>query len=169
MKILIVEDDPDWANLLRIIIEEAGHTCVGVASDVEEAICASSLETPDVAILDVALRGPMLGIEGARILRGYFPAIGLIFASGYSDPCVVESTNALRPIAYLVKPVAPAQMLATLVAAEAAHRTTAPPAAPRSPRPVPPADLVELPDTVRTADETPSAKKIRAAAEGSTE
>lgn len=129
MKVLVVEDDPDWALLLCTIIEDAGHECVGTASSVEEAICSSSLQTPDVAILDIGLRGPMLGIEGAQILRRFFPRIELVFATGYSDPVVVQSTATLKPIAYLVKPVAPDQVRAALAACEAAHRTTAPPSA----------------------------------------
>lgn len=124
MKILVVEDDPDWALLLTEIIDKAGYECVGVASSVEEAICTSSLKTPDVAILDIGLSGPMLGIEGARILRSFYPAIELIFATGYSDPMVVQATTSLRPVAYLVKPIAPEQVRAALSACEAAVRST---------------------------------------------
>lgn len=124
MKVLVVEDDPDWALLLTDIIDKAGYECVGVASSVEEALCTSSLKTPDVAILDIGLSGPMLGIEGAQLLRNFFPAISLIFATGYSDPMIVQATSSLRPVAYLVKPVAPDQLRAALAACEARLRVT---------------------------------------------
>lgn len=129
MRVLVVEDDEDWSTLLCRIIEESGHECVGTAASVEDALCTSSLKTPDVAILDIGLRGPMLGVEGAQILRNFFPAISLIFATGYSDPMVVQSTYALRPIAYLVKPIAPDQVRAALSACEAIYRTTVRPRA----------------------------------------
>lgn len=122
MRILIVEDDPDWSSLLRHIVEMNRHECVGVATSVEEAICASSLKTPDLAILDIGLKGPMLGVEGAQILRKFFPRIEIIFATGYSDPVVVQSTASLRPCAYLVKPIAPEQVVAALMTCETAIR-----------------------------------------------
>lgn len=126
MKVLVVEDDEDWSTLLCHIIEDAGHECVGTAETVEDALCTSSLKTPDVAILDIGLRGRMLGIEGAHLLRQYFPSIILIFATGYSDPMIVQATASLRPAAYLVKPIAPEQVRAALAGCEATHRTTLP-------------------------------------------
>jgi DNA-binding response OmpR family regulator len=124
VRVLVVEDDADWATLLCEIIDMAGHECVGTASSVEEALCTSSLKTPDVAILDIGLRGPMLGIEGAQILRTYFPSIALIFATGYSDPMIVQATASLHAVAYLVKPIAPNQVRAALAACESQVRST---------------------------------------------
>lgn len=121
-----MEDNDDCALLLREVIETSGHELAGTAASVEEAVAAAALVPPDVALLDIGLRGSMIGIEGAQLLRSRFPAISIIFVTGYSDPMVVQATSFLRPVAYLVKPVAPEQVAAALAACEVEQRERPP-------------------------------------------
>jgi signal transduction histidine kinase/DNA-binding response OmpR family regulator len=53
-RVLVIEDDPKAANLLRIYLHEAGYT-VDVAGDGAEGLAHMAQHPPDVIILDVLL------------------------------------------------------------------------------------------------------------------
>src|SRR5713226_132645 len=66
-RVLIVEDNLDGAESLRMLLEALGHR-VRVAHDGPSALAAASLDKPDVMLVDIGLPG-MDGYEVARRLR----------------------------------------------------------------------------------------------------
>ncbi len=56
MKILVVDDDPDIAGLLKQFLE-AKDRCVQTAADGPQALELFRKESPDLVILDVILPG----------------------------------------------------------------------------------------------------------------
>lgn len=81
MKILLVEDEPLIAEMAAEYLHGAGHTIMGPAATVSEALALCRQEVPDVAVLDISLKDGSSGVELARAL---FLRWGLIaiFASG---------------------------------------------------------------------------------------
>ncbi|HTI38461.1 MAG TPA: ATP-binding protein [Vicinamibacterales bacterium] len=67
LNVLIVEDNPDAAELLRTLLESWGHS-VRVAHDGIAGVRAASLDAPQVAIVDIGLPG-LNGYEVAQHLR----------------------------------------------------------------------------------------------------
>jgi DNA-binding response OmpR family regulator len=67
-RILVVEDDPDIANLIRHYLVKAGHEVDFVVSG-SEAVLRARAQPPDVLLLDLMLPG-MSGLEVCRTLRG---------------------------------------------------------------------------------------------------
>ncbi len=66
-KILVVDDDPNTAHLVKLYLERDGHT-VFVASDGAEAIDMAREKRPDLIVLDLML--PRVdGLEVCRTLR----------------------------------------------------------------------------------------------------
>src|SRR5579859_1115156 len=63
-RVLIVDDDPDIASILAMVVREAGHD-VTIASDGEEALTAILEQPPEVVVTD--LRMPRL--DGAGLLQ----------------------------------------------------------------------------------------------------
>jgi len=53
-KILIVDDDPDYINVLKTILESEQYTVV-TAADRKEGMEEIKAEKPDLAILDVMM------------------------------------------------------------------------------------------------------------------
>jgi CheY-like chemotaxis protein len=53
-KILVVDDDPDFVEVTRIILEENGHE-VWSAADGQEAINAMKKDSPDLVLLDIMM------------------------------------------------------------------------------------------------------------------
>ena len=66
-RILVVEDDPDIADLIRHYLVKAGHHVEVLASG-SEAVLRVREKAPDVLILDLMLPG-MSGLEVCRTLR----------------------------------------------------------------------------------------------------
>src|SRR5262249_23671705 len=66
-RVLVVDDDPEIRAALRALLESRGHR-VSDAADAPTALAVVSEETPDVAVIDIALPG-LDGYELARRLR----------------------------------------------------------------------------------------------------
>ena len=67
-KILIVDDDPDIVESMKIVLEDKGHE-VAVAYSGEEGLKAVKKEKPDLIILDIMMETGDKGFEVARELR----------------------------------------------------------------------------------------------------
>ncbi|MCU0640540.1 MAG: response regulator [Candidatus Margulisbacteria bacterium] len=67
IKILVVDDEPDVASLLTLMLKAQGYTVV-TASDGQEALEKARSENPDLILLDVMLPR-MDGYKVARMLK----------------------------------------------------------------------------------------------------
>lgn len=81
LRILVVEDNSDFLQILCDMLEELGHRPHGV-SCAEDALAASRGRSFDALIADVQLPG-MSGIELAQIMTASAPSIRIIFSSGF--------------------------------------------------------------------------------------
>ena len=68
-KVLVVEDDPDTAQLLRLYLARDGHEVLS-ASDGIKGLRLAREESPDLVVLDLMLPG-LDGMEICRELRSY--------------------------------------------------------------------------------------------------
>ena len=68
--ILIVDDDPDFRELVSVLCGRSGYSCVEAESRAD-ALAAASLKRPDVVLLDVMLAGTS-GYQICRELREEF-------------------------------------------------------------------------------------------------
>ena len=55
IRVLIVDDHPDFRAAARELLEDAGYVVSGEAAGVGKAIAAISAQAPDVVLLDVML------------------------------------------------------------------------------------------------------------------
>ena len=123
MRVLIADDEDDVRELLaEMIRREPDLELVAVASDAAEAIEAAERERPDVAIIDAHMPEGG-GVHALRQIAERVPETATIVLSAFdSQSKVVEHLDA-GAIAYLVKPVSRADLVATLERAVAAHRS----------------------------------------------
>lgn len=111
--ILIVEDEALLASYIQEVLTESGFAIAGVASSGPEAISLVSESTPDLALVDIKLAGPMDGIEVAQLMRDRFK-IHSIFLSGMCDPETMERARHVGPLGFLEKPFRPSQVFNAL-------------------------------------------------------
>jgi len=104
LKLLIVEDETLVAISLRKSLVRLGYEVGEIAATGEQAIQFAREQTPDAILMDIRLLGKMDGIEAARQIGSFLPA-PIIFTTGYSDPDLKARAMALKPTAYLVKPI----------------------------------------------------------------
>ncbi len=106
MKILIAEDNPIDAILLRNIIEHAEHTVV-IAQDGRSALDALS-EHPDVAAIFADIQMPDLdglGFLEAVRERPDTAQVPVFFVSGVAEADSVQRAVSLGANGYLLKPI----------------------------------------------------------------
>ena len=65
--ILVAEDDPKQADLIRMYLERDGHAVV-VVRDGERAVAAVRRQQPDLVVLDIMLPS-MDGLDVCQIIR----------------------------------------------------------------------------------------------------
>jgi len=109
LKILVVEDEPEIARLLRSYLEREGYTVV-VARDGEAALRAFEEASPDLVVLDLML--PRL--DGWQVMRGIreasgVPVIVLTARDGVEDKVMGLELGADD---YVTKPFSPREVVA---------------------------------------------------------
>src|SRR3954469_8873826 len=86
-KILIVEDEPDIRDLLRMTLEMDGNS-IEEAPSGEEGIECAMKSTPDLILMDLSLGGAVDGLEATRRLRA-----DALFAG---TPIIALTAHAMR-------------------------------------------------------------------------
>jgi CheY-like chemotaxis protein len=101
--VLLVEDEQAVRELVRIILERAGHR-VYEASTPEEAIERfNALGSVDLLLTDVVMPA-MSGFDLFHALVERQPSLRVLFISGYTDYATFEPTIAHKGAAFLEKP-----------------------------------------------------------------
>ena len=115
-RILIVEDSRDSRDMLRYLLEHAGHE-VHEAADGLSGVEAILKVRPDIALVDVGLPG-LDGYEVARRIRADAAGgkVRLVALTGYGLPEDHRRSQEAGFDAHLVKPVDPASLAAVIEA-----------------------------------------------------
>src|SRR5207247_10834284 len=130
--ILVVEDNPDAREMLRVTLEVDGHR-VEVAEDGPQGVAMARSSRPQIVLVDIGLPG-LNGYEVARQMRALLGRqVRLIAVTGYGRP---EDHYRTEEAGGRVPDVA--QRQAAEVAARTGCRSGPVPAAVRRPQPAPP-------------------------------
>jgi DNA-binding response OmpR family regulator len=121
--VLLVEDDPLVAMDVEMVLTGAGYRVIGPAGSCTAAVSILREQAPDIAVLDLNLRGEMAFALFDRLADDRRP---FVILSGHSRQ-VVPARHARRP--FLQKPYAAAVLLRTIHAALAEHGKETLPAA----------------------------------------
>jgi CheY-like chemotaxis protein len=111
--VLIVEDNPDGRESLRMLLELYGYT-VAVAADGIEGVQKATELHPDVVLIDIGL--PRL--DGYEVCRRLREALGhdvrLIACTAYSDPAMRQRAFDVGFDEFQVKPMNLDELIAHL-------------------------------------------------------
>ena len=67
-KILVVDDDPDFVEAMRLTLEPNGYTVVSAASG-DEGLAKVRSESPNLVILDVIMSSVLDGLQMSRRMQ----------------------------------------------------------------------------------------------------
>jgi len=103
--ILVVDDDPNARDIVRMYLEAKGYR-VSTAADGKEALAKLEEVRPELVLLDVMMPG-MDGWEVARVIKNHpqFASVRLVMLTARSD--FTDKQEGLRSGAddYIVKPI----------------------------------------------------------------
>jgi PAS domain S-box-containing protein len=102
--ILIVEDERIVAQDLQETLNALGYDAFAVASTGEEALAKAQVRRPDLALLDIRIRGDLDGIDTAKRLGERF-GVPVIYLTAHADDATIERAKVTQPQGYLLKPV----------------------------------------------------------------
>jgi PAS domain S-box-containing protein len=100
-KILIVDDEPELAELVRAWAKDQGHTAV-MANSADDALTLLAVRAFDVMFTDIMMPGQMDGIGLAEVASAMYPAMKINLMSGYSKETATNRADVPWPL--LVKP-----------------------------------------------------------------
>ena len=114
--ILVVDDDPDFCEITRTVLEGAGYT-VRTAASGDQAMSDMRSHPPDLVILDVMMSSVLDGLHvsdrmqsDARLNRIPVVMVSSIASSEYAGMFPTDAYLAVD--AWISKPVAPKALLA---------------------------------------------------------
>ena len=102
-RILIVEDEPLIAADLNIMLQKEGYNVVCIAHEGSVALDLLYNQSPDLALLDVALDSSMSGFDIAKIINEKY-RIPFIFITSFSDKYTLDKAKEVEPAGFIVKP-----------------------------------------------------------------
>jgi len=123
-RILVVEDDSDFASCVALQLGDLGYEPVGVASRSEDAIALAGTLRPDLVLMDIRLWGPMDGIAAAHAIRAryYLP---VVFMTGLADDDTISRAKLSEPFGFILKPFSDRELRAVLELAIYKHEAEA--------------------------------------------
>ena len=90
-KILVVDDDPDFVEVTRVVLENAGHS-VESAADGGEALQKVAAGAPDLIVLDVIMSSMLEGLSVSQELSEHpdFKHIPIIMVTSIANTDYAE-------------------------------------------------------------------------------
>lgn len=112
-RILIVEDDMIIATNISLQLSGLGYDVIGIETRGEEALGHAKLNTPDIILMDINLRGTLSGIETVKFIQQSID-IPIIYLTANSDEVTFASAKATHPYAFISKPFNPVDLERTV-------------------------------------------------------
>lgn len=114
-KILIVDDDPDFVEATRIVLEKAGHTTLSAASG-NECYQKMKSEKPDLVILDVIMDTVLDGLTITQRIHedeeiNQIPIIMVTSIANTDYAALFPTDEYIHINAFMSKPVEPAELI----------------------------------------------------------
>jgi DNA-binding response OmpR family regulator len=110
-KILLVDDEVDFVEVVRVRLEDSGYEVL-VAYDGEEGLERAEREEPDLIILDIMLP-KISGFDVCRKLKidENFKDIPIVMLTAKFQPNDIKFGEAMGADAYITKPFEPQVLL----------------------------------------------------------
>jgi two-component system chemotaxis response regulator CheY len=112
-RILVADDASFMRQMIREIVEEAGHEVVAEASDGVEAIEQFKKHHPDVVTMDIVMPRRS-GIDAVKGIIEIDPSACVVMCSALGQETLVQEALQAGARDFIVKPFKPEAVLTTL-------------------------------------------------------
>ncbi len=103
IRLLIVEDEALVARDLESMAQRAGYEVCATATTGEEALNLALTMRPDLALIDIIIKGSIDGIDVARKIWQDMQ-IPAIYVTAYADDSTLKRARETAPFGYILKP-----------------------------------------------------------------
>jgi two-component system response regulator LytT len=103
VNILVVEDESIVRKDIERSLIKLGYQVVAQADNGEKAIELARSTKPDIALMDIQIKGDMTGIETAEIIKGELD-IPVIYLTAFADDTTLSKAKLTEPHGYILKP-----------------------------------------------------------------
>jgi len=115
-KILIVDDDPDFVETTRLVLESAGHEVVS-AADGDEGLKMVAQEKPDLVILDIIMKTVLDGLHVSRQMaedpeKRQIPILMVTSIANTDYAALFPTDEYIHINGFISKPISPQALLA---------------------------------------------------------
>lgn len=113
VRIFIVEDNQRHLNLLKVKLDALGYKVVGYSTVAHNVLPEIKKCAPNIILLDINLENDGDGITLARKIRDLSDC-PLLFITAQQNDHTIRDAISVNPSGYLVKPVDPVNLKATI-------------------------------------------------------
>jgi CheY-like chemotaxis protein len=107
--VLVIEDEAVVALFLTDLLSELHYRVCGVVPSGREALALAAEHRPDIAMVDIRIKGDLDGLETARKLADQF-GIRCVLLSGDPESLRSAASRGVAPAGILNKPYTPDQL-----------------------------------------------------------
>lgn len=117
-KILLVDDDPDFVNITRTVLQSKDHE-VKIAANGQQALAAMRAEKPDVVLLDIMMSYILDGVDVTHEMVADedlkdIPVIMVTSLASTPDADVFPTDEHVSVDGWMSKPIKPEELLAEI-------------------------------------------------------
>ncbi|HLA83826.1 MAG TPA: response regulator [Thermoguttaceae bacterium] len=109
-RVLVVDDEPDYPQLLSIILTKEGFE-VRTAGDGDEARRIAAHFLPDVLVVDWLLDGAEDGLQVADAVTHLNPRLQTVLITGYPSVALEQRVAQMPTVRFLTKPFTPSHLV----------------------------------------------------------
>jgi DNA-binding LytR/AlgR family response regulator len=99
----VTEDESIVRKDIERSLKKLGYNVVGSADTGEKAIELAIKLKPDIALMDIMLKGELTGIDAATKIKEHID-IPIIFLTAYADESTLAKAKITEPHGYILKP-----------------------------------------------------------------
>jgi CheY-like chemotaxis protein len=114
-KILIVDDDPDFVEYTRTVLENSDYRVVS-AGNSDQGMLVLTREKPDLVVLDVIMSSVLDGLSMSERMAGdpelkHVPIVMVTSIANTDYLALFPTDESIHIDAFLTKPIAPSELL----------------------------------------------------------
>jgi CheY-like chemotaxis protein len=114
-KILIVDDDPDFVEYTRTVLENSGYRVIS-AGNSDQGMRILAREKPDLVVLDVIMSSVLDGLSMSQRMAddpelSHVPVVMVTSIANTDYLALFPTDESIHIDAFLTKPIAPAELV----------------------------------------------------------
>jgi CheY-like chemotaxis protein len=118
VKILVVDDDPDFVEIARTVLESEGHTVLTAANG-DQALKVSRKNKPNLVLLDVMMATVLDGLNVSQTMREDpdLKDVPIVMVTSIADTphaALFPTDEYMSVDGWISKPINPAELLKTV-------------------------------------------------------